>query len=469
MKKRSYLYLLCLLFTLIFVACAEGEGTVPTGDDTETLSTTETPEPTKPAEPTEIPEPTKAAESTETPEPTKAAESTETSEPTKAPESTEPPVPSETPTPTATPAPSATPTPTATPAPSATPTPIATPKPTATPTPVPLVKAGENADPALLAKAEAALTGPAQSMKKAGLVGENEACVIVDNGGVKTPGYSLLKDGEGYVLIIYFDSFWHAGMLDSDNAEAQAACNKEMILALLGMISDTNADLFYRIDMDCFSETGISSDEWEKIGDCYVKGHEWVQDVSISYKLVPVKNAADESQYVSKYNRDSSYVLKGTRSNGAPVEVVIEYDSSLVSIEEINNAGVGGWIVSGREIPSGLVTYLQVLDDSKWGPYGYPEIRTGSTSFEDYVIAFMEEWYAAGDEDPTVSVLGKYSANGYTYHYFEGFFMTETAIGDPDILYVQIGENEYIEIYNIEMGMDLEEFVNSAFYIKEVK
>ena len=220
--------------------------------------------------------------------------------------------------------------------------------------------------------------------------------------------------------------------------------------------------------MDCFSETGISAEKWEEIGDCYVKGHDWIMGVSVSYKLVPVENATDENQYVSKYNRDSSYVLKGTRGDGSPIEVVIEYDSSLVSIEEQNNSGSAGWIVNGRELPSGLVTYLYVLDESKWGPYGYPEIRTGFASFEDYVTAFMEEWYAAGDEDPTVSVLGKYSVNGYTYHYGEGFFMTETMIGDPDLLYVQIGENEYIEIYNIEMGMDLEDFVESSFYIKEV-
>ena len=67
----------------------------------------------------------------------------------------------------------------------------------------------------------------------------------------------------------------------------------------------------------------------------------------------------------------------------------------------------------------------------------------------------------------TVEYLG-YAANGYTYYYFEGFFMTETDIGDSDIVYVQISDNAYIEVYNVMFEESLEDFVNGSFYIEEV-
>ena len=51
------------------------------------------------------------------------------------------------------------------------------------------------------------------------------------------------------------------------------------------------------------------------------------------------------------YNRDASHVIKGTRSDGTAIEV---------------------GIVNGRELPTGEVTYMGVLDETKWGPFGYP-------------------------------------------------------------------------------------------------
>ena len=49
------------------------------------------------------------------------------------------------------------------------------------------------------------------------------------------------------------------------------------------------------------------------------------------------------------------------------------------------------------------------------------------------------------------------------------FYKTETEIGDPDIIYVQIGENEYIEIYGVTFVESFEKMVNGSFYVKEVR
>lgn len=64
-------------------------------------------------------------------------------------------------------------------------------------------------------------------------------------------------------------------------------------------------------------------------------------------------------------------MIKGTRSDGTAIEVVVEYDSSIVSYETKYNENMG-WIVNGRELPTGEVTYMCVLDETKWGPFGYP-------------------------------------------------------------------------------------------------
>lgn len=170
----------------------------------------------------------------------------------------------------------------------------------------------------------------------------------------------------------------------------------------------------------------------------------------------------------AKYTRDASYVLTGTTSSGAAVECVIEYDSSLVSYELIYNDNMN-WTVNGYELPSGMVTYMSAVDETKYGPYCYPIIKTGCTSYENYKKSWIDKYVALGDLNANICELGSYTVNGYTYYWFEGFFRTETVIGDPDIVYVQISENEYIELYNVMFEESFEDFINGSFYIKEVK
>lgn len=445
------------------------EAPVATEAPTDTTEApTEVPEVTEsPADTTETP--TEAPEITEAP----AADTTET--PTEAPEVTETPAettetPTEVPEITEAPAettetPAEAPEVTEAPVPTATPAPTEAPK--ATEAPTSFVKTEGKVDKALLVKVENVFAASVKEMKDAGLISKDEACITITGGDIYSRGHSLTKDGEGYILTVQSDYLWAEGMCPLINGVDPAPYNKKMLVAMLDVISDDATALFNRIDEDCFSANSLSGTEWETVGDCYIKGDAFTGD-SISYNIVPKRNAKDVTKYEKQYNRDASYVLKGTRSDGSPIEVVIEYDSSLVGYELTENEDMG-WIVNGRPLPTGTVTYMYALDEEKWGPYGYPEIRTGSVSCEAYQKDWLDSYIAKGALNPSIYDLENTTVNGYTYYYFEGMFMTETEIGDPDILYVQIGANEYIEFYDLMFEGTLEEFVSTCLYIKEVR
>lgn len=81
----------------------------------------------------------------------------------------------------------------------------------------------------------------------------------------------------------------------------------------------------------------------------------------------------------------------------------------------------------------------------------------------------LESWKAKGDPNTFIEEMTSHSANGYTYYWFELFYETADAKGDPEVLYVQIGANEYLELYGFESWIRLEDLVNDALFIKEVK
>ena len=66
----------------------------------------------------------------------------------------------------------------------------------------------------------------------------------------------------------------------------------------------------------------------------------------------------------------------------------------------------------------------------------------------------------------TISGIEQYTANGFTYYFLEAFY---DGYQDPDIVYVQITDDVFIEMFNVWFTCTLEEFVNTAFYISEVK
>lgn len=316
-------------------------------------------------------------------------------------------------------------------------------------------------------KAVSAFEGIVNKMRADGLVASDDVCVTMDNTNVEVDitfdnddvDLKLSKDSSTNIYTLTFDYYfnWLEGFGADVNGKDPALYNKELLIAILGMVSDEPQALFDRIDLDCFSAASLSSEKWTEIGDCFIKSGGMVVDEYISYNIT--KEAKD--------TRDASYVLTGTTASGATVECVIEYDSSLVAYELRDNGNMN-WSVNGYELPSGIVTYMHALDETKVGPNCYPLIKTDCTSYENYKNNWLDKHIAKGDPDPIIYEYSSHTVNGYTYYWFEGFFVTETDIGDPDIIYVQIGENEYIELYNVMFEERFEDFINSSFYIKEV-
>ena len=397
---------------------------------------------------------------------------------TPTPSATNTPEPTVTNTPTPSPAPTATNTPTPSPEPTATntptprPTSTPTPKPTNTPTPkpteVPIVKKDGNVEKAAYEKAVKAFEGIVKRMRADGLVKETDVCVTMDATSIKVDitfdnsdidlMLSLDESTHIYTLIFDYNFIWLEGFGPKVNGKDPAAYNKELLIATLSMVSDEPMELFDRIDLDCFSAAGLSSVKWTEIADCFIMSGTFILDESISYLITKEADTA-------KTTREASYVLTGTAADGATIECVIGYDPSVVAYELKDNGNMG-WVVNGRELPSGIVTYMHAVDESKMGPYCYPVIGTGCASYEEYKQNWLDIYKGAAKAE--IAEYVSYTANGYTYYYFEGFFMTETEIGDPDIVYVQISDNAYIELYNVMFEESLEDFVNGSFYIEEV-
>ena len=337
-----------------------------------------------------------------------------------------------------------------------------------TPKEAPIVQAVGSVDNAEYEKAVKGFEGIVKKLRADGLVNSSDVCVAMDETSIKVDitfdnsdvDLTLQKDTDTkeYTLTFDYNFTWLEGFGPTVKDKDPALYNKELLLATLSMISSEPQVLFNRIDLDCFSAAGLSQTEWTEIGDCFIKSGEVVVDEYISYNITKEE----------KDNRDASYVLKGVTSGGATVECLIEYDSSLVSYELRDNGNLD-WTINGNELPSGMVTYMSAVDETKWGPNCYPIIKTGCSSYENYKQNWLDKHIAKGDANASVTEYSSHTVNGYTYYWFEGSYMTETEIGDPDIVYVQIDENEYIELYNVLFEESFEVFVNSSFYIKEVK
>lgn len=66
----------------------------------------------------------------------------------------------------------------------------------------------------------------------------------------------------------------------------------------------------------------------------------------------------------------------------------------------------------------------------------------------------------------TLLEYGTYAANGYTYYILQAIYNSPNTIGQYDAVYVQISENEGIEVCDVWFNFTLEEFVNSVFYVR---
>lgn len=320
------------------------------------------------------------------------------------------------------------------------------------PTEVPIVQAIGNVDEAQYEKAVKAFEPVVKKMRADGLVKADDICVTMDGSGIVADitfdneecDLILLKDNKSnsYTLIMNYDFTWLEGFGPTVNGKDPAHYNKDILIAMLSMVSDEPEVVFDRIDLDCFSAFGLYGDKWTQIADCFLMNDGMKVDEYISYKIT--------TEDVD--SRDASYILSITGDAVDVTGCVIEYDSSKVAYELTENGA----------------DYLRPADETKDAPYGYPVIKKGCSSYEEYKENLLAEYKAMGDSDAHITEYSSHRVNGYTYYWLEGFYETETKKGDPDIIYVQIGENEYVELYNVIFHERLEDFINSSFVISEV-
>lgn len=420
---------------------------------------------TQAPESTIVPAPTSTPEPTQTPSLTNTPVLTPTNTPT--PTLTNTPTPTPTNTPIPTPANTPTPTPTNTPIPTPTNTPI--PTPTSTPTPVPILRVMGDVDPELVQKAEQAFTNIVNRMRADGVAGKKDIGIVLHPESVRaditfdndTLDLLFAKNPENdiYTLRIDWNFTWVEGMSPLINGIDPAPYNKEILMAALRTFTETPEEVFFNIDMNCFSCLTLNG--WTEAGDCYIMEGDTVFEEYIEYFLVK------EIPQIES-NRDMTYTLIGISADEMLLDCVIEYDSLLVSYTYHDN-GNSSWVVNGYQTPEGVADYMCVKDESKIGPVCYPIIATGCSSYEEYKENWTRAQISNGATSVSVYDYDSYTANGYTYYWFEGIFRSETTIGDPDIVYVQIGENEYVLLYNVLFEESFDEFIENYFYIREVR
>ena len=445
----------------------------PVSSVTPTEAVQETPEPTVTPvptptvtltpEPTATPVPTPTATNTPTPTATNTPTPTATNTPTPTATNTPTPTATNTPTPTAT----NTPTPTATNTP--TPTPTNTPKPTNTPTPteVPVVKVNGKVDSAKVKKAEAAFKDLVKKMRKTGLVKATDVCVTMDATSIKADitlnstdaDLALYKDETtgGYLLHLDYDFIWLEGFGEKINGIDPAEYNKELLLALLSVISETPQALFDTIDLTYFSSYSLGDKSWTPVGDCYMMDAEYIWGDYFAYKIV---TEVPEQEY----HRDATYTMTGTGADGSKVESVVEYDSSVAAFEKC----VTDTWNKKYEFPDGKAVAVRPSDEMSDEFYGYAVIRSGISSYEEYKQYLSRRILNQATSGTALTFLeyGTCVVNGYTYYILEVSYQSSAEIGYYNVIYVQISETECVEICGVWFYDTLEEYVNEVFYIR---
>ncbi len=313
----------------------------------------------------------------------------------------------------------------------------------------PIVKKVGSVDNTQYNKAVKAFESTVKKMRQDGIVKKTDICVTMEGKDIKVDinyadkDYDLLLKYNGnskvYELVVDYEFCWLSELAIKINGKDSAPYNRELLKALLSMVSDEVETVFDRIDMDCFSANSLDTEKWSWSGDCFIKGGQFKVDQLFSYYLTKEKVEG----------RDKTCTLKGKNSSGKTVECVIDYNSKEVTFETVDNG-----------------VYMEGDDENFI--YAYPTIKTGSNSYIAYKNLILDSLRAKGDPNAHVEEVAYYRTNGYSYYWLEAFYETADAKGDPEILYVQIGENEYIELYGFETYLSLEEFIDGAFFIREV-
>ena len=289
-----------------------------------------------------------------------------------------------------------------------------------------------------------------KKMRQDGIVKKSDVCVTMEGTTIKVDINYADNDSDlvliynanskVYELVVDYGFQWADGFGTTINGKDSSPYNRELIKSVLSVITSEKDVVFERIDLDCYSSMGLYADKWTQIADCSLMSGQFKLDEYFSY-FITMEDVD---------SRDKSFTLVGKNSAGKTIECILEYDSSVVKYEAIENG-----------------VYLEGNDTNNI--YGNAAVKTGSSSYENYKKGLIDSWKAKGDSNPMIDEMTSHRVNGYTYYWFELFYETADAKGDPEVLYVQIGENEYLELYGFESWIRFEDFVNGALFIKEVK
>ena len=327
-------------------------------------------------------------------------------------------------------------------------------------TEAPIVKKVGTVDETVYNKAVSAFTNIVKKMRTDGIVKKTDVCVTMEGKDIKVdinykePDVDLIlrRDdvNKRYELILDYDFCWLEALYEDADGKKLAKYNEQLFKSMLSIVTDDVDVVFDRIDMDCFSAFSLPVDKWMEIGDCALMAGTFKLDEYFSYYIS--KEDVDES--------DKTYTLTGTTADGKTVECVIEYDSSKVTYEQRQDYLTGE-----------IEDYMHHPTDGEEGPYGYLSIGSGCKSFEEYKQMMIRKNKDLGDANPHFddTYLVTHQVDGYTYYLTEFFYEYADAKGDPDVVYVQIGDNLYVEIFGFESHSTFENSVIDAFFIKEVR
>lgn len=191
----------------------------------------------------------------------------------------------------------------------------------------PIVQKIGNVDEVFYNKAVKTFEGPVKKMRQDGLVKKSDVCVSMEGKNIKVDINYADKDSDlaliynadskVYEFVVDFEFCWLNELALQINGKNSAPYNKDLLKALISMVSDEVEIVYNRIDLDCFSAMGLGTDKWVNIGDIAIKGGNFVADKSFSYFIT--KEDVD--------SRDKTFTLVGKNSEGKTVECILEYDS----------------------------------------------------------------------------------------------------------------------------------------------
>ena len=159
----------------------------------------------------------------------------------------------------------------------------------------PIVQKVGEVDEAEFVKVETAFTDIVKKMREDKLINDNDICVIMDSASIKvditfentTTDIILSKDESTGVFTLALDHgfMWLEGLSESINDIDLALYNKELLLALLSVVSAEPQTIFDTIDQTYFSSFYISDTEWTTVGDCQMMDGADSIEGAYSYKI----------------------------------------------------------------------------------------------------------------------------------------------------------------------------------------